>query len=126
MPPSKGTTLDEAERLLLQLASEPLDEADRTRLTVLIQTVAHLLRERPAGRGVTVVKTEGVCGGRACVGDTRIPVWSLVAARRLGISDEQLLADYPSLSPVHLTVAWAYHAAHRDEIEHDIAEQDAA
>ena len=38
-----------------------------------------------------IQKTPGKCGGRACIRDTRVPVWSLVVARRLGVSDTALL-----------------------------------
>ena len=35
--------------------------------------------------------TPGVCGGAPCVVRTRIPVWVLVRARQLGVSDEEIL-----------------------------------
>ncbi len=73
---------------------------------------------------ISILHTPDVCGGSARVGNTRIPVWSLVQARRLGISDEQLLRNYPSLMPSHLQAAWKYYESHRQEIERDIAEQD--
>lgn len=38
-----------------------------------------------------IQKTPGICGGDACIRKTRIPVWTLVAARRLGASDADLL-----------------------------------
>ncbi len=40
-----------------------------------------------------IQKTPNVCGGDACIGYTRIPVWSLVVASRLGKADAELL-DY--------------------------------
>ena len=42
------------------------------------------------------------CGGDACVREMRIPVWSLVEARRLGMSEADLLEAYPSLTPADL------------------------
>ena len=39
-------------------------------------------------------KTPGVIGGDACIGNRRIAVWMLVEAKKLGVSDEQLLNDY--------------------------------
>ncbi|WP_242054308.1 DUF433 domain-containing protein [Nostoc parmelioides] len=44
-----------------------------------------------------IEKTAYVCGGDACITGTRIPVWVLINARRLGISEAQLLKDYPTL-----------------------------
>jgi len=73
---------------------------------------------------IEVIQTEGVCGGSACVGHTRIAVWILVEARRLGLSDEQLLLNYPSLTPAHLEAAWTYYAAHHEDVDRDIAAQD--
>ena len=68
-----------------------------------------------------IQKTPGKCGGRACIRDTRIPVWSLVAAQRLGASDIALL-DYfvTPLTPGDIQAAWAYHEQHPEEIETDI------
>ncbi|MGH2416394.1 MAG: DUF433 domain-containing protein, partial [Microcystaceae cyanobacterium] len=54
-----------------------------------------------------ITKTPGVCGGDACISETRIPVWILVNARRLGISEAQLLDDYPTLQAADLVNAWA-------------------
>jgi len=66
-------------------------------------------------RGIT--KTPGVCGGDACIARTRIPVWVLVNARNLGISESQVLYDYPTLSAADLTNAWVYAEANSQEIE---------
>lgn len=44
-----------------------------------------------------IEKTPGVCGGDACIAGTRIPVWSLVNSRKLGMADGQLLDAYPTL-----------------------------
>jgi uncharacterized protein (DUF433 family) len=62
-------------------------------------------------------KTPGVIGGDACVRDTRIAVWMLVESKRLGRTDADLLADHPGLAQDDLNAAWAYFAAHPNEIE---------
>lgn len=62
-------------------------------------------------------KADGICGGEACIARTRVPVWVLEQARRLGASEADLLADYPRLTAADLAVAWAYVAAQRDEVE---------
>jgi uncharacterized protein (DUF433 family) len=61
-----------------------------------------------------------VCGGAACIVRTRIPVWLLLQAKRLGISEQQLLANYPTLRAEDLVNAWAYARAHAAEIEEQI------
>ena len=68
-----------------------------------------------------VTKTPGVCGGEACIRDTRHTVAGLVQWKRLGKSDAELLAMFrPPLTPDDLAVAWEYAAAHPDEIEEAI------
>ncbi|HLW67594.1 MAG TPA: DUF433 domain-containing protein [Gemmataceae bacterium] len=37
-----------------------------------------------------VRKTPGVCGGDACIRNTRIPVWLLVAWMKDGLNDERI------------------------------------
>jgi uncharacterized protein (DUF433 family) len=52
----------------------------------------------------------------ACIAGTRIAVWLLVEARQLGISEAQLLQDYPRITAAALVNAWAYADAHPEEI----------
>jgi uncharacterized protein (DUF433 family) len=66
-------------------------------------------------------RTPGVCGGEACIRMTRIAVWMLEEARRAGMTDRELLADYPDLDGDDLTAAWHYVASHRAEIDSAIA-----
>ncbi len=72
-----------------------------------------------------IEKTPGVCGGSACVAGTRITVWGLVESQRIGYSEADLLTSYPTLSATHLANAWVYAAAFPDEIEAEIAENNA-
>ena len=69
---------------------------------------------------VGIKKTPDVCGGDACIANTRIPVWVLERARQLGMSDADLLENYPTLRAEDLTNAWAYVRLHREEIEEEI------
>jgi uncharacterized protein (DUF433 family) len=55
-----------------------------------------------------------------CVGRTRIPVWLLEQARRLGTSEAELLRAYPTLRAEDLANARAYFCSHRSEIEQQI------
>jgi uncharacterized protein (DUF433 family) len=64
------------------------------------------------------------CGGDACVRDSRIPVWVLVGYRRLGKEDTWLLQAYPSLTAADLQTAWDYAAAHPEEIDLAIRENE--
>jgi len=67
-----------------------------------------------------------VCGGEPCIVRTRIPVWLLEQARRLGSSEQSLLAAYPSLRAEDLVNAWAYARSHAAEIEAQIRENEGA
>ncbi|MBI2925950.1 MAG: DUF433 domain-containing protein [Verrucomicrobia bacterium] len=69
-----------------------------------------------------VEKTPGVCGGSACIAGTRIPVWGLEEARRLGATEAKLLVSYPTLRAEDLANAWAYVQVHREEIDRDMRE----
>ena len=56
----------------------------------------------------------------------RIPVWLLVQARKLGSSEAELLRAYPSLRAEDLANAWSYYRGHREEVEQQIQENEAA
>ncbi len=71
-----------------------------------------------------ISKTPGICGGRACIQGHRIPVWTLVACRRQGASDAEILISYPQLSGADLGAAWEYAAANPEEIDRDIRENE--
>ena len=71
-----------------------------------------------------ITKTPGVCGGDACIRGHRIPVWSLVAYRQLGLSDAQILEAIEGISMDDLQAAWRYYEANRAEIERAIAENE--
>ena len=72
-----------------------------------------------------VEQVTGVAGGAACIVRTRIPVWVLEQARRLGASEADLLLAYPSLHAVDLANAWAYVRANRAEIDQAIETNEA-
>jgi uncharacterized protein (DUF433 family) len=88
----------------------------------MVTTVEQLL----AGLGSGIESAAGVCGGDPRISNTRISVWTLEQYRRLGMSEAQLLAAYPGLRAADLVNAWAYVAAHRDEIERQIRENEEA
>jgi len=71
---------------------------------------------------VGIHHTPGVCGGRACIRNTRIPVWTIVEAKKSGATDLELLRSFPSLTAEDLTNAMRYYQGHREEIEADMAD----
>jgi uncharacterized protein (DUF433 family) len=64
------------------------------------------------------------CGGDACVRDSRITVWGLVAYRRLGMSDAAILQAVQGLTPADLEAAWEYAGANAEEIDRAIRENE--
>jgi uncharacterized protein (DUF433 family) len=73
-----------------------------------------------------IEKTPDVCGGDACITNTRIPVWVLVQARNFGNTEAELLLNYPSLVAADLNNAWNYAAMNSDEINQAIRENEEA
>jgi len=72
-----------------------------------------------------VEKNPQVMGGAACIRQTRIPVWLLEQARRQGVSEIDLLRNYPGLTAQDLVNAWEYIGSHKEEIENHIRENEA-
>lgn len=79
--------------------------------------IYRLLEKELGGSNQGISKDPLVMGGAACIRETRIPVWMLVQAKDFGVSEAELLRNYPALSASDLTNAWNYAKAHRKEIE---------
>ena len=105
-------TLEEAKKLLSLLS--PGEKAQ------VLQWVAREIGD--AFPGIDAIP--GVCGGDPCIVRTRIPVWSLVRARQIGLKEADLLTAFPTLKAEDLANAWAFYRAHRDEIEGQIRENE--
>jgi uncharacterized protein (DUF433 family) len=80
----------------------------------------------PAAKESYIRKRPGICGGDACIRDTRITVWGLALWRKLGLSDAEIRERVPDVSPNDLQAAWTYYAQHPQEIERSIAENEDA
>lgn len=108
------TTLEEIEKLLTSMT--------RAEKAQLLQWVTRDLGDAFPG----IESTPGVCGGDPCIVRTRIPVWVVENYRRLGATDAKILQMYPTLRAEDLANVWAYVRSHRDEIEQQIRENEAA
>ncbi len=108
------STLEKVRTLITELS--PTEKAQA------LQWLRHDLENEFPG----IEQTPGVSGGEPCLVRTRIPVWLLVQARKLGSSDMQILQAYPSLRTEDLTNAWTYYEARQAEIEQQIAEHEMA
>jgi uncharacterized protein (DUF433 family) len=105
-----------------QEAEELLSRMSRAEKAQLLRTVIRDLDDADPG----IESRPGVVGGSAGIVRTRIPVWLLEQARRLGSSEADLLLAYPSLRAEDLVNAWAYARTHRDEIDREIEEDETA
>lgn len=106
------SALQEAEKLLAGMT--------RAEKAQLLQWVVRDLGDAFPG----IESIPGVCGGEPCIERTRIPVWVLEQARRLGASEAEILRCYPSLHAEDLVHAWVYVRAHREEIARQIRENE--
>jgi uncharacterized protein (DUF433 family) len=71
-----------------------------------------------------ISKKPELCGGDACIRDTRITVWGLVSYQRLGMSDAEILRAVQELNADDLQAAWEYAAENPIEINHAIQENE--
>ena len=55
--------------------------------------------------------TPGVRSGKPCIKGTRITVYDILEYLAGGMTEEQLLADFPSLKPEHIRATLAFAAA---------------
>ncbi|MBL8191101.1 MAG: DUF433 domain-containing protein [Acidobacteria bacterium] len=103
-------------------AEKLLSDMTRAEKAQLLQWVVRDLGDAYPG----IESTENVCGGSARIVRTRIPIWLLEQARRLGTTEAELLTAYPTLRAEDLTNAWAYVRSHREEIDREIQENEDA
>ncbi|MDZ4657967.1 MAG: DUF433 domain-containing protein [Bythopirellula sp.] len=100
----------------LEQVEQSLAELSSAEKAQLLQTVAAPV----GGQSPGIESRPDVCGGEACIVRTRIPVWLLEQARRLGTTEAELLSAYPTLRAADLVNAWNYIREHLMEIDTDI------
>ncbi len=71
-----------------------------------------------------VTRKKGVCGSRSIIGGTRIPVWSIIKWYKLGMLIEDIMREFPQLTPSQVHDAFSYYYDNQKEIEGDIAENE--
>jgi len=105
----------------LEAAEELLAKLSRAEKAQVLQWAARDLGDAFPG----IESRPGVCGGEPCIVRTRIPVWVLEQARRLGTSEAELLRVYPTLRAEDLANAWAFVRSHREEVTQQIEANEA-
>jgi uncharacterized protein (DUF433 family) len=106
---------------VLEAAEELLAKLSRAEKAQVLQWAARDLGDAHPG----IESRPGVCGGEACIVRTRIPVWILEQARRLGTSESELLRSYPTLRAEDLANSWGFVRSHREEIDRQIEANEA-
>ncbi len=100
-------------------------ETELSALTPIQQAEAlEILNKMVSSNSARITKTKGVCGGDACIENTRIPVWLLISLRQQGTTDGEILSFYPQLYAVDLVNAWAYAKAYPEEMKQAIQEEE--
>lgn len=99
-----------------------LSKLSRAEKAQVLQWVARDLGDAYPG----IESRPDVSGGEQCIVRTRIPVWVLVQASKLGMSDGALLQAYPTLRAEDLVNAWGYYRNHRKEIDAQIRANETA
>lgn len=75
----------------------------------------------PAGIGDRIVSTPGTCGGKPRIAGHRIKVADVaVWYERMGLSPDEIVSTWPSISLSDVHAALAYYYDHRDLIDADI------
>ena len=71
-----------------------------------------------------ISKQTGICGGRSVILGTRMPVWSIIKWYKLGMSVEDIIREFPQLTPSQVHAAFSYYYDHQEEVEKDITENE--
>ncbi len=106
------TVYEEAQKLLSQMS--------RAEKAQLLRSIVQDMGDAFPG----VEAEPEICGGEPRIVRTRIPVWLLEQARRLGTSEADILRAFPTIRAEDLANAWAYVRQHPDEIDRQIAENE--
>jgi uncharacterized protein (DUF433 family) len=75
--------------------------------------------------GTLIVRTPNICGGRPRIAGTCITVLNITCWYKMGLSPEEIIADRPHIPLAGMYAALAYYHANREEVEREIAEEDA-
>ncbi len=76
--------------------------------------------------GTLIVRSPDIRGGRPRIAGTGVTVRRIVSYYQLGLSPEEIVADIPHLNLAQVYAALTYYHANREEIDGDLAAEDAA
>ena len=79
----------------------------------------------PDDIGALIARTPDIAGGRPRIAGTGVTVRRIVGWYKLGLSPEEIVREIPHLRLAQVYAALAYYHANRDEMEQDMAEEQA-
>jgi type III restriction enzyme len=71
-----------------------------------------------------ITRRKNICGGRSVVAGTRIPVWSLIKWYKMGMAVEDIIREFPQLTPAQVHDAFSYYYDNMYEVEREVAENE--
>lgn len=72
-----------------------------------------------------ITKTPGVCGGKACIAGHRVRVMDIVIYHEhRGLSPEEIITIFPTITLADVHAAVAYYLDHQDEIAAEFAREE--
>src|SRR5207248_1218334 len=75
--------------------------------------------------GTLIVRTPNIRGGRPRIAGTGVTAQRIVRDYKMGLNPEEIARDIPHLTLAQVYAALAYYHANREEIEEEIARDDA-
>jgi uncharacterized protein (DUF433 family) len=75
--------------------------------------------------GTLIVRSPEIRNGRPRVAGTGVTVRTIAMCNKSGLGPEEIAAEFPQLTLAHVYAALAYYYANREEIDQDIAEEEA-
>jgi uncharacterized protein (DUF433 family) len=75
--------------------------------------------------GALITRTPGIKSGTPHIAGTGVTVRTIVRYYKLGMSPEEIAAEYPHLSLAQVYGALAYYHANRDEMDEHMAAEEA-
>jgi uncharacterized protein (DUF433 family) len=75
--------------------------------------------------GTLIEQTAGICGGRPRIAGTGVSVRTIAGWYKMGMTPEEISGEYPHVNLAQVHAALAYYHANRDEIDAQMAAEDA-
>jgi len=75
--------------------------------------------------GTLIISTPETCGNRPRVAETRITVQRIAVWYKMGMKPEEIISEIPHLNLAQVHAALAYYYANKQQIDADIADEDA-